>query len=64
MPELRQLKERITVVAKLRNLDFNETVDYIKYKLEKAGNPKIHIPWYIYRLIFKYSQGNFRRLIS
>ncbi|WP_457621683.1 ExeA family protein [Persephonella sp.] len=61
-PELRQLKERITVIAKLRNLDFNETVDYIKYKLEKAGNPKIHIPWYIYRLIYKYSQGNFRKI--
>ncbi len=62
MPELKQLKERITVTAKLRNLDFNETVDYIRYKLEKAGNPKIHIPWYIYRLIFRHSQGNFRKI--
>ncbi|WP_457623116.1 ExeA family protein [Persephonella sp.] len=62
LPQLRQLKERVTVVAKLRNLNYNEMVDYIKYKLEKAGNPKINIPRYIYKLIYKYSGGNFRKI--
>ncbi|WP_457642060.1 ExeA family protein [Persephonella sp.] len=61
-PELRQLKQRITIISKLRNLNYNEFIDYIKYRLEKAGNPDIEIPWYVYKTIYRYSEGNFRKI--
>ncbi|SNZ02424.1 general secretion pathway protein A [Persephonella hydrogeniphila] len=59
-PELRQLRQRITVLTHLRNLSKNEMIDYINYRLAKAGNSTIRISPSAYNLIYKYSEGNVR----
>ncbi len=62
LPELRQLKQRITVFFRLRNLNKNEMIDYINYRLAKAGNSSIRIEKGAYNTIYKYSNGNLRTI--
>ncbi|MBK3331702.1 AAA family ATPase [Persephonella atlantica] len=62
LPELRQLKQRITVFFRLRNLSKNEMVDYINYRLAKAGNSSIRIEKGAYNAIYRYSNGNLRTI--
>jgi len=57
---LRQLKQRITVMYKLENLSKNEMVDYINYRLAKAGNSTIRISPKAYDALYRYSKGNLR----
>ncbi len=59
---LRQLKQRITVIARLSNLTKDEMVNYINYRLAKAGNSTIKISNSAYKEIFKYTQGNLRQI--
>ncbi len=59
-PELRQLKQRITLYVRFRNLNFDEMINYITYRLAKAGNMNLEIDKKAYRLVYKYSKGNMR----
>ncbi|WP_297473535.1 AAA family ATPase [Persephonella sp.] len=59
---LRQLKQRITVMSRLNNLTENELIDYINYRLAKAGNSTIRITNSAYKEIFKYTHGNLRQI--
>jgi general secretion pathway protein A len=57
-PELRQLRQRITVRYHLRPLDLNETAGYINHRLALAGaNGKPRFDEGAIRMIHKYSQG-------
>ncbi len=58
--ELRQLRQRISILTSLSNLDYREMVDYINYRLSKAGNSTIRISEKAYKAIYKYTQGNLR----
>ncbi|WP_051654161.1 AAA family ATPase [Persephonella sp. KM09-Lau-8] len=58
--ELRQLRQRISILTRLSNLDYREMVDYINYRLSKAGNSTIRITEKAYKAIYKYTQGNLR----
>ncbi|NPA58459.1 MAG: AAA family ATPase [Aquificae bacterium] len=60
LPQLRQLKQRITVVNHLNNLSKEEVEDYINYRLAKAGNSSIRISPKAYDTVFRYSGGNLR----
>ncbi len=62
LPELRQLKQRITVLYRLRNLNKDEMIDYINYRLAKAGNSTIRIDMGAYSTVYKYSNGNLRTI--
>ena len=59
---LRQLKQRITVISRLTNLTKDEMIDYINYRLAKAGNSTIRITNSAYKEIFKYTHGNLRQI--
>ncbi|NPA52470.1 MAG: AAA family ATPase [Aquificae bacterium] len=59
-PQLRQLKQRITLYVRFRNLHFDEMVNYITYRLAKAGNMNLEIDKRAYKLVYKYSKGNMR----
>ncbi len=59
-PELRQLKQRITLYVRFRNLNFDEMINYITYRLAKAGNMNLEIDKKAYKLVYKYSKGNMR----
>ncbi len=58
--DLRQLRQRISILTHLSNLDYREMVDYINYRLSKAGNSTIRITEKAYKAIYKYTQGNLR----
>ena len=60
--DLRQLKQRITVISRLKNLTKDEMIDYINYRLAKAGNSTIRITNSAYREIFRYTKGNLRQI--
>ncbi len=59
-PQLRQLKQRITLFVRFRNLTYDEMINYITYRLAKAGNMSLMIDKKAYKLIYKYSMGNIR----
>ncbi len=59
---LRQLKQRITVISRLTNLTDDEMVDYINYRLAKAGNSTIRISKSACKEIFRYTDGNLRQI--
>ncbi|ACO03599.1 MAG TPA: DUF2075 domain-containing protein [Persephonella sp.] len=60
--QLRQLRQRITIITHLRNLSFDETVKYINYRFAKAGNPAVNISDGVYRLVYSYTEGNLRKV--
>ena len=55
--KLRQLKQRITVFAKLRNFTEEETRAYIDYRIAKAGRGNLRIHPKVYKLVHRYSLG-------
>ncbi|WP_457622118.1 AAA family ATPase [Persephonella sp.] len=60
--QLRQLRQRITIITHLRNLSFEETVKYINYRFAKAGNPAVNISEGVYKLVYSYTEGNLRKV--
>ena len=57
-PELRQLRQRITVRYHLRPLDVNETASYINHRLRLAGaNGRPRFDGGAVLAVYKYSQG-------
>ncbi len=60
--QLRQLRQRITIITHLRNLSFDETVKYINYRFAKAGNPAVKISEGVYRLVYRFTEGNLRKV--
>jgi len=60
---LRQLDQRITTRIRLRRLSREETVDYINYRLIKAGRENLHIQRGAVRLIHRVT-GGIPRLIN
>jgi general secretion pathway protein A len=57
-PELRQLRQRITVRYHLQPLDLNETAGYVNHRLKLAGaNGRPRFDEGAIRLVYKYSQG-------
>lgn len=57
-PELRQLRQRITVRYHLQPLDLNETACYVNHRLTLAGaNGTPRFDEGAIRMIYKYSQG-------
>jgi general secretion pathway protein A len=57
-PELRQLRQRITVRYHLGPLDLNETAGYVNHRLKLAGaNGRPRFDEGAIRLVYKYSQG-------
>jgi len=61
-PELRQLNQRITVRYHLKPLDFQDTVEYIQHRLDKARGRVIFSKGAM-KKVFKYS-GGFPRVIN
>ncbi len=55
--ELRQLKQRITVFAKLKSFTEEETKAYIDYRIAKAGGGNVRINPKVYKLVYSYSLG-------
>ncbi len=62
-PPLRQLRQRITLLSKLRPLTFNETKNYILYRLNKADGTNIKIDDKAFKAVYRYSKG-FPRVIN
>ena len=58
-PELRQLSQRITARYNLKPLDFEETVAYIRHRLQVAGLPANQelFPRSVVKGVYKYSRG-------
>lgn len=57
-PKLEQFSQRIVMYYHLEALDRSETVDYIRYRLKKAGNGKADIfPEEVIEEIYRYSRG-------
>ena len=56
-PLLSQLLQRITIWEKLEVLSFEETIDYIQYRWQKAGGIFIKIDKRALKLIYKASKG-------
>ena len=56
-PELRQLAQRISVDYRLRQLKFNETVEYIEHRLKVAGAQPDLFDIYAVAVVHYYSQG-------
>jgi len=55
--ELRQLDQRITTRIHLRHFNEDETLDYINFRLIKAGRENLHIHNKAGRLVFKMTRG-------
>ena len=55
--ELRQLKQRITVMVKLRNFSQEETKAYIDYRISRAGGGNLRIGKKAYEKVYAYSLG-------
>ena len=63
LPSLRQLNERITVRYDLKPLDRKNVQVYIEYRLNMAGGTeRIKFSPRAYKLIYRYSAGNPRRI--
>ncbi len=61
-PQLRQLKQRITLVVKFRNLNQDEITNYIVYRLAKAGNTRLNIDPDVYKYLYNLTGGNLRKV--
>jgi hypothetical protein len=59
-PELRQLKQRISIRSYLSHLDEDETRRYVQHRLKRAarGSPDVSIQPGVFRLLYEASQGN------
>lgn len=55
--ELRQLKQRITIFSKLRNLNSQEVEAYINFRISKAGGGNVKIPRKSYQIVYRASLG-------
>ncbi len=55
--KLRQLRQRITIISKLRNFSEEETKAYIDYRISRAGNGNVKIRPKSYKLVYRYSLG-------
>ena len=55
--KLRQLNQRITVRAKLRNLTEKETQAYVNYRLAKAGGGNVRLSKRVFPELYRYSMG-------
>ncbi len=55
--KLRQLNQRITVRAKLRNLTEKETQAYVNYRLAKAGGGNVKLSKKLFPELYHYSMG-------
>ncbi len=55
--KLRQLRQRITIISKLRNFSEEETKAYIDYRISKAGRGNVKIHPKSYKLVYRYSLG-------
>jgi len=56
-PRLRQLRQRITVLVRLRNFTPEETKAYVDYRIARAGSGNIRIQPGVYRKLYRYSSG-------
>ena len=57
-PELRQLKQRVSCICKLKSLSFEELHEYLQHRLAQAGLPNQTLfSEEIIRLIYDYTQG-------
>lgn len=61
--KLRQLSQRITTRVHLQRFTRDETIDYINYRILKAGKENLHIDSKASRMVYKYARGN-PRLIN
>ncbi len=61
-PQLRQLKQRITLIVKFRNLNQDEITNYIVYRLAKAGNTRLNIDPDVYKYLYTLTGGNLRKV--
>ncbi len=61
-PQLRQLKQRITLMVKFRNLNRDEITNYIVYRLAKAGNTRLNIDPSVYKYLYTLTNGNLRKV--
>lgn len=59
---LRQLKQRITVSMRLKPLDSGEMIEYINYRLIKAGKGFLKLDKGLKKPIYAYSQGIPRKI--
>lgn len=57
-PQLRQLRQRITLHSSLCNLSKEETIAYIEYRLDQAGRRRIPLQKGVAQAIYKHSGGN------
>jgi general secretion pathway protein A len=55
--KLAQLSQRIVVHEKLRPLSANETVEYVNYRLAKAGRGDIGLTWFAKRALYNLTDG-------
>lgn len=57
-PEMRQLRQRISVSCNLTCLTLDEMKDYIQYRLDKAGNPQaVTFDEAVFPVLFSRSRG-------
>lgn len=56
-PGLRQLRQRITVLVRLRNFTFEETKAYVDFRIAKAGSGNLRIHPGVYKRLYRYSLG-------
>ena len=61
--KLAQLSQRIVVHEKIRPLSAKETVEYINYRLAKAGRGDIGLTWFAQRALYRLT-GGIPRLIN
>ncbi len=62
VPELRQLKQRITILQELKPLQPVEVKEYIYFRISKADG-KVKIDEDVFKLVYDYTQG-YPRLIN
>lgn len=63
-PELRQLGQRITLSCNLRPLNFKETKDYIRHRIQVASQKTgVRFTWSALRVVYAYS-GGIPRLVN
>jgi len=57
-PELRQLKQRVSAICRLKPLSFEELREYLQHRLSRAGLPEQKLfPEEVIGLIHRYTQG-------
>ncbi len=56
-PKLRQLRQRITVLVRLRNFTYEETRAYVDFRIAKAGSGNVRLHPGVYRKLYRYSLG-------